>query len=291
MLKRIISVSLVISIILLFASCATLRTQTVDFTLNESYNLNSTTEYEVLSVNPVINIDTSNVKNGIVKVQYLSGIVEGVRIYLLYNYESCAGYDVQDTSKDTIISLTNGAGIYYIEVAINDGNTETIVEAKSFEVTTIDEFAPYLHSTYAVYYTEEMSVIKDAKKYTQNVVNVAEKIELIKEFVVESLDYVKDKDKDYAKWTYFPNSDEIYKKGKGVCTDFATMFTAICRSQNIPCKLITGYAGSTEELHVWVEVFDEVKWKIIDLTLEDAIAAYSNCIIVAPSYYEAITVD
>ena len=292
MLKRIISLGLIISSILLFTGCKNLETGVVQVkpqTSNVSISQTETKDEEV-DVNPEVDIDTSNIQKGIVTVKYLN-TVKGVRIYLLHNYESCAGYDIQDTSKDTVISLTNGTGTYYIEVAINDGNTETIIETKSFEAKKVDEFLPYLQSTYAVYYTEEMTVIKDAKKYTEGIHDVVEKIQRIKGFTIENLDYVKDNEKDYSKWAYFPNSDEIYREKKGVCTDFATMFAAICRSQNIPCKVVTGYAGSTEELHVWVEVFNGLSWEIIDLTLEEAVYTYPNCIIIPPSSYQAITVD
>lgn len=290
MLKRIIAFLITIIIVILFTSCNNDKNQPETNQVKQTTIITKNVLESLQNNNAAVNIDTSNATNGIIKVEYLKQL-EGVRIYLLHNYESCAGYDVKDTSKDTIISLTNGLGDYYIEVVVNNGKTETIIANRWIKVDYIDEYEPYLHSTYAVYFTENMNVIKDAKKITEGVVCNEEKINLIKDFVIYNMEYSVDTEEKYLSWSYFPNVDEIYSKKKGVCTDFATMFAAICRSQNIPCKLITGYAGTQEELHVWVEVFNGEIWQKIDLTLEDAYTVYPESFIIKPEYYEVVTVD
>lgn len=284
----------IIIIITMFTSCKkedNVNKEMIKCTVTEANNnFESNIDYNNLKEFNAI-IDSSNADKGLVKIRYINTTTDNIRIYVLYNYYSCAGYNIKDITKDTIISLTNGIGMYYIEVVKNNGTTETIIATDTIKVTSIDEFSPFLSSTYPVYWEEEMEVIKVAKELTANIYGVPEKVDIIKMFVVESLIYEAEEGKDYSKWTYFPDIEEIYKAKKGVCTDFATMFVAICRSQNIPCKLITGYAGTRDELHVWAEVYDGNDWQLIDLTLEDAKATYINAIIIEPVYYEVVTVD
>lgn len=295
MLKRIILALLItISIVIMFTGCKKKDNTYIEITKCLTTNLLNTVETSVIQKQKqefTVNIDSSNANEGKVTVKYTNYTTDNIRIYVLYNFNSCTGYNIKDITKDTVISLTNGIGTYYIEVVKNNGNTETIIATETIEVTSIDEFLPFLHSTYAVCWNEDMEVIKVAKKLTKDIYNSSEKINVIKEFVINSLTYMPNDNKDYSKWTYFPNINDIYLEGKGVCTDFATMFAGICRSQNIPCKLITGYAGTRDTLHVWVEVYNGNRWETIDLTLEDAKATYSSAIVMDPLYYEIVTVD
>ena len=70
--------------------------------------------------------------------------------------------------------------------------------------------------------------------------------------------------------------------GTGICFDYASLMTALLRSQHIPTKLEVGYSG--EAYHAWISVYlDEVGWvdNIIefdgkDWSLMDPTLAASN---------------
>jgi transglutaminase/protease-like cytokinesis protein 3 len=76
---------------------------------------------------------------------------------------------------------------------------------------------------------------------------------------------------------YLPVLDEVLAQGKGICFDYAAVMTAMLRAQEVPCKLVVGYAGDiyhawvsvwTEE-HGWVDgaiLFDGKVWKRMDPT-------------------------
>ena len=51
---------------------------------------------------------------------------------------------------------------------------------------------------------------------------------------------------------------------KGICYDLASLFAAMCRSQDIPCTLTKGYAGSS--YHAWNKVNVSGNWYQIDMT-------------------------
>ena len=58
---------------------------------------------------------------------------------------------------------------------------------------------------------------------------------------------------------YLPVVDTILAAKKGICFDYAAVMTAMLRSQNIPCKLVVGYAGTV--YHAWIDVYVEgVGW-------------------------------
>jgi transglutaminase-like putative cysteine protease len=73
---------------------------------------------------------------------------------------------------------------------------------------------------------------------------------------------------------------EVLKLGKGVCQDFVHLFLAICRTQKIPCRYVSGYLNhgdkyrGTSFMHAWVEAFvPELGWIGLDPT-NDLLADY-----------------
>jgi len=104
-------------------------------------------------------------------------------------------------------------------------------------------------------------LVKDANARTD-----LEKIEAIYKFVIEELEYDMDKADRVVKGEmagYVPIVDEILSAGMGICFDYATVFAAMLRSQNIPAKLVMGNvanpdpkmpAGSTV-YHAWNEFY------------------------------------
>ncbi len=61
---------------------------------------------------------------------------------------------------------------------------------------------------------------------------------------------------------------------KGNCTDFHSLFMAMCRSQGVPARFIMGASLSTEATgqalingyHCWAEFHDGTGWEPVDLT-------------------------
>ena len=63
---------------------------------------------------------------------------------------------------------------------------------------------------------------------------------------------------------------------KGLCFDFAHLFAAFCRSQNIPCYVIDGTPyDRSKENHTWNRVYFNGSWWDIDLT-NDILAIKDN---------------
>lgn len=73
----------------------------------------------------------------------------------------------------------------------------------------------------------------------------------------------------------YSNLDKTLRTKKGICYDIANLFTAICRSQNIPCYSVDGYRKDDYQYkHTWNRVCIDGAWYNVDITadLTNAIA-------------------
>ena len=80
-------------------------------------------------------------------------------------------------------------------------------------------------------------------------------------------------------------ASEILQRGKGVCTDYSILYTALCRAAGIPAKFVQGIpvfsiltegGGSLLYGHAWVEIKLPVYgWVPIDITTESGFMAYN----------------
>ena len=81
-----------------------------------------------------------------------------------------------------------------------------------------------------------------------------DKVGRVFDFVVDHFTYDYDKASTVSSG-YLPVVDDILAAKKGICFDYAAVMTAMLRSQNIPCKLVVGYAGTV--YHAWIDVYVE----------------------------------
>ncbi len=118
-----------------------------------------------------------------------------------------------------------------------------------------------------------------AAQLTEGIETEYEKIKALHDWVCSYLHYDND---SLQKRNIAPYSaTEVLKTRKGVCIGYANLFAALCRSIDIPCYVVTGYAlgissGSSEwtnsivkgneENHAWNEAYVDGRWVIIDTT-------------------------
>ena len=63
--------------------------------------------------------------------------------------------------------------------------------------------------------------------------------------------------------------DKTLQTKKGICYDIANLFTAICRSQNIPCYSVDGYRKDDYQYkHTWNRVYIGGAWYNVDITAD-----------------------
>ena len=76
-------------------------------------------------------------------------------------------------------------------------------------------------------------------------------------------------DYDCNPFYQYSDLDKILHTKKGICYDIANLFTAICRSRNIPCYFIDGYLKADYEYkHTWNRVCIDGTWYVVDITAD-----------------------
>ena len=100
----------------------------------------------------------------------------------------------------------------------------------------------------------------------------AEKAQAFQRWIVSNFEYDFEADPFIQ---YFDVSKTLRTK-KGLCFDFAHLFAAFCRSQNIPCYVIDGtsYTNPTDA-HTWNRVYYDGAWWDVDIT-SDIVRAQNN---------------
>lgn len=198
-------------------------------------------------------VDYSNTTDGYVMVQYLGQTDKRLKVLVkgpttTYQYNLPA----QDW---TVFPLSDGDGNYQVGVYRNtSGSKYAVVLTAQFSVTLADAFAPFLRPNQYVDYAAAPNTVALGQTLCTGIQQPLEKVAAIYDYVVENFTY----DDDLAatvKSGYLPVLDQVLERKQGICFDYAAVMTAMLRSQQVPCKLVVGYAG--EIYHAWISVWTE----------------------------------
>ena len=209
--------------------------------------------------NKKASVDASNLSEGYVMVRYTGG--KQVRIKVLITGENGVTYtyNLNNTGVAETFPLTEGNGRYSIKVYENTTGTKyALAFSTQVDLTLRNVFLPYLYPNQYVNYTADCNTVKKAAELTAGKTSDLDKVSAIYYFVTDNFTY----DYDLAKTVqsgYLPNVDQALSTKKGICFDYAAVMASMLRSQNIPCKLVVGYAGTI--YHAWIDVYIEgVGW-------------------------------
>lgn len=99
-----------------------------------------------------------------------------------------------------------------------------------------------------------------------------EKVQAFYQWMIQNFEYDYEADPLIQ---YFDVRKTLRTK-QGLCFDFSHLFTAFCRSQNIPCYAVDGisYTDSSAR-HTWNRVYYNGSWWDVDLT-NDTLATKDN---------------
>nr|MBQ8244188.1 transglutaminase domain-containing protein [Oscillospiraceae bacterium] len=198
-------------------------------------------------------VDYSHTEEGYVMVLFSAETDKRLKVLLkgpstTYNYNLPQGVW-------TVFPLSDGDGSYQLGVYENaSGKKYATVMTAAFDVTLRDEFSPFLRPNQYVNYTAATKAVEKGLELTAGLEAPLDKVGAIYDYVVGTLRYDYDK-AETVKSGYLPVLDDILEEKKGICFDYAALMTAMLRSQQIPCKLVVGYAGRT--YHAWISVWTE----------------------------------
>lgn len=234
---------------------------------------------EVLYSNGKACVDASNLSEGYLMVTYTGGKSTRIKVRITkagstVHYD----YNLNSTGRAETFPLTEGAGTYTVKVLENTTGTKYAqVYSTAVSMALRDDVLPFLYPNQYVNCTSAV-----ATKATElcGESSELETVGRVFDFVVDnvSYDYAFAKEVSEGKHAgYLPTVDTTLTTGKGICFDYAALMSSMLRSQDIPCKLVIGYAG--QAYHAWINVyitgvgwvdkviyFDGTSWTLLDPT-------------------------
>lgn len=173
--------------------------------------------------------------------------------------------------------LTSGDGSYTISTYENiTGDKYAALYSETIDVKLESDFIPYLYPNQYVDFTPESKAVKTAQEQVKTATSDLDAVADIYYYVTETISYDEEKAKTVPTG-YLPDLDETLSSCEGICFDYASLMTAMLRSQDIPTKLEIGYSGKV--YHAWISVyikdvgwidniieFDGKSWKRMDPT-------------------------
>lgn len=202
-------------------------------------------------------IDYSHTSDGYVMANFTAETEKRLKVLVKgpstrYSYNLTPG-------QWSVFPLSDGNGEYQVGVYENISGTKyAAVLTVNFRVTLTDEFAPFLRPNQYVNYSEATQALALASELTAGLEHPLEKVAAVYDYVVSNFTYDYDRAATVQSG-YIPVLDSVLAEKKGICFDYAALMTAMLRSQEVPCKMVLGYAG--EVYHAWISVWtDENGW-------------------------------
>ena len=222
-------------------------------------------------------IDYSNAAQGYVMIKYLVNTTKQLRVIIEGPSKVKYQYTLNGKGEYEVFPLSDGSGSYTIGIYEQiEGTRYATSHTATISVTLTNEFEPFLRPNQYVNFNANSQVVTKAAELVSGVTDFYGKVAAVYNFVVTNFTY--DKEKAATVPTgYLPNVDQILSLKKGICFDYAAVMAAMLRSQDIPTKLIVGYAGDV--YHAWINVYSEAtgwvnnaiyfdgkEWKLMDPT-------------------------
>lgn len=177
-----------------------------------------------------------------------------------------------------VIEYTDGYGNLCQRIIIPPGafqvRTNALVEAA--DTIDVDPKAPFVPipqlPDYAVpfllpsRYCEADKLADLALKIVGEATPGYEQVETIRHWINENIEYA------YGTSNASTSAVETAEKRIGVCRDFTHLGIALCRSLNIPARMVVGYLYQLKpmDLHAWFEAYVGDRWYTFDATQKEA---------------------
>ena len=170
-------------------------------------------------------------------------------------------YFVTGYGRYVAYPLSGGSGDYKFvvyEAVPGQDNLYSTALSQSVSVTVADEFSPFLYPNYYVNFQDTSACVKKASVLAGDCAADLDVVSAVYHYVSGSVTYDNNKAKTVQSG-YVPSPDATLAAGTGICFDYASLMSAMLRSQGIPTRLEVGYVG--ELYHAWISCYiSEVGW-------------------------------
>ena len=201
-------------------------------------------------------IDVSNTSRGYFMVRFDGNVSRFVvRVEHSAAQQPC-DFHMRPNNWETI-PLTHGNGRYTVTVLehVADGMF-AVALTTTIDVSLQDPLLPWLYPNQFVNFTPQTNAVRIAEELAQGAYSELDVVRAVYDFIVESITY----DHEFALGVtsgaiteYLPDLDDILRRGRGICFDYAALMTAMLRAQDIPTRLEIGFVTGGV-FHAWVTV-------------------------------------
>ena len=228
---------------------------------------------ETVYQNDVAMIDASNTAMGYVAVKYMAETEQDLLVKIVKG-KSTHTYMLNNRNEYEVFSFSDGSGNYEVKVYRQvKGSQFTQVYSHKVTVALQEEDIPYLYPNQYVWYTADTGAVSISQELCAQAMTDQEKVEILSDYVLRALSYDHIKSKT-VKPGYIPDIDAVLSSRRGICFDYSAVFACMLRVQNIPTKLVIGYAD--KYYHAWNTVLIDGKWEQYDLTFTDSGTRITN---------------
>lgn len=232
------------------------KSSTTEVRSNEPRCLTPVGGGEVVTGADDILIDSTNASEGYLYVTY-TGDNSDVKMQIHCMDEITYTYKIGQ--EVTVVPLTEGSGDYHIDVYAGMGNGQySSLYSGDIPINITNEFGPYIYPNYYVEYDADSKAVAKGKELATTCTCDLEVIAAVYDYVIANISYDHDEALNVAS-NYVPDVDEVLASKKGICFDYASLMTAMLRSQRIPTRLEVGYAG--DAYHAWITTYvEDIGW-------------------------------
>ena len=231
-------------------------------------------------------ISLSTTDQGYIGVSLKEGVEDRIKLRITKG-ENKYTYDI-DKTEMVAFPLNMGNGTYSILLYQNLHDSEyALVYSNNINVKLEEPNISYLYPNQVVDYDKSDMVIDKSFEVTKNDEDDLNRAYHLYSYVVDRLSYDYNKAEEVRSAYTLPNIEEAIEKRKGICFDYASLLSALCRCQHIPARVIVGYTDLG--YHAWVEIylenegwinprffFNGDEWSLVDPTLDDSGADYEG---------------
>lgn len=226
-----------------------------------------------------VRLDVSNASEGYIMLNY-GGDSDRVKLQIVTPEGTTYTYEVSEYGTYHAYPLPGGSGTYgftVYEVADAEKNLYAAVLSQEVSVNIPDEFKVFLYPNCYVNFDASSACVKKGEELAKGCDTDLDVVASVYEYVTHNITYDYDKAAT-VQVGYAPYPDNTLAAGTGICFDYASLMSAMLRSQQIPTRLEVGYVGDL--YHAWLSCyvddsgwvddiieFDGTSWTMMDPTM------------------------
>jgi hypothetical protein len=222
-------------------------------------------------------IDYSNIRYGYVMARFTGNTTNTVMVLIYGPLNVRYQYFLNTNGDWEVFPLSEGSGEYRVSIHERvDGSRFSTVVRATFTAEMENEFAPFLRPNQFVNFSRESSAVRKAALLVYNSETDLDKVVAVYNFVIENIEYDEYLARN-VRSNFIPDLERTMELRMGICFCYASLMTAMLRSQGVPTQLVIGYAGTLR--HAWINVhteeygwinnviwFDGFDWHLMDPT-------------------------